>query len=46
MAVLRILIYFYHEFDEMKEMNFRELPLLKDSGNESVGKFSHTQGRI
>ena len=30
----------------MNVLNFIELPLIEDSGNESVGKFSHTQGRI
>ena len=30
------------EFDEKNAVNFRELPLLEDSWNESVGKSSHT----
>ena len=34
------------EFDEKNAVNFRELPLLEDSWNESVGKSSHTKGRI
>ena len=34
------------EFDEKNGVNFIELPLLEDSWNESVGKSSHTKGRI